>query len=119
MSDNQRRYRTIKNAIKELYPTEPKGKARHLHTLAAMISGIVGSKSVNLSHIERTPPVYRFQKYRLRAIHTELSNHSGKSGRFDVTYASVLAKKPYPKLNHSGENAHCARSARSRWSTYR
>jgi len=41
MSDNRRRYRTIKCAIKELYPTEPTGnEARHLHTLTAMIRGI-------------------------------------------------------------------------------
>ena len=31
MSDNRRRYRTIKNALAQLYPTEPKGKvARHM-----------------------------------------------------------------------------------------
>ena len=45
MSDNRHRYRAIKKAIKQLYPTEPKGnQARHLQTLAAMVSGIVGSK---------------------------------------------------------------------------
>jgi hypothetical protein len=69
MSDNRHRYRTIRNAIKELYPAEPTGnEARHLHTLAAMISGIVGSKSVNLPHIagkvpDRTKLESRVKKY--------------------------------------------------------
>ena len=52
MSDNRRRYRAIRTAIMQLYPTEPKGNtARHLHTLAALISGIVGSRSTNLPAI--------------------------------------------------------------------
>lgn len=69
MSDNRRRYRAVKDAIKGLYPTEPTGNAaRHLHTLAAMISGIVGGKSVNLPHIaskvpDRTKPESRVKKY--------------------------------------------------------
>jgi len=57
MSDNRRRYRAIKNAIKQLYPTEPRGNtARHLHTLAALISGIVGSKSTNLPAVAAKVP---------------------------------------------------------------
>jgi hypothetical protein len=43
MSDNRRRYRAIKDGTKRLYPTEPTGNlARHLQTLAALVSGIVG-----------------------------------------------------------------------------
>ena len=46
MSDNLRRYRAIRNALTQAYPTPPTGNfARHLHTLAALISGIVGGKS--------------------------------------------------------------------------
>ena len=46
MSDNLMRYRAIKKALKQLYPKEPQGNlARHLDTLAGLISGIVGSKS--------------------------------------------------------------------------
>jgi len=49
MSDNLRRYRAIHNALKQAYPAQPKGNvARYLHTLAALISGIVGSKSTQL-----------------------------------------------------------------------
>ncbi len=46
MSDNLRRYRAIRNALTQAYPAQPTGNvARHLQTLAALISGIVGSKS--------------------------------------------------------------------------
>jgi hypothetical protein len=42
MSDNLRRYRAIRNGLRQLYPTEPKGNvARHLNTLAGLISGIL------------------------------------------------------------------------------
>lgn len=57
MSDNQQRYRAIRQALKQLYPQEPQGNlARHLNTLAALISGIVGSKSTNLPHIASKVP---------------------------------------------------------------
>ena len=49
MSDNLRRYRAICNALTQAYPTSPTGNfARHVQTLAALISGIVGSKSTQL-----------------------------------------------------------------------
>ncbi len=49
MSNGRRRYRTIRAALKRLYPGEPRGNlVRHLHTLAALISGIVGSKRTHL-----------------------------------------------------------------------
>ncbi len=45
MSDNRRRFMAIHSALKKLYPTEPRGNlARHLNTLAMLISGIVASK---------------------------------------------------------------------------
>jgi hypothetical protein len=52
MSDNRCRYRATRDAIKQLYPTEPEGNtARHLQTLATLISGLVGSKRANLPAI--------------------------------------------------------------------
>src|SRR3989442_7291304 len=57
MSDNLRRYRAIHNALKQAYPAQPTGNlARHLHTLAALISGIVGSKSTQLPTIAAKVP---------------------------------------------------------------
>ena len=57
MSDNLRRYRAIRNALTQAYPTQPTGNvARHVQTLAALISGIVGSTSTQLSHIAAKVP---------------------------------------------------------------
>ena len=58
MSDNINRYRQVRNALERLYPTKPKGNlARNLNTLAAMISGIVGSKSTQLPQIAGKIPL--------------------------------------------------------------
>lgn len=52
MSDNLRRHRAIRQSLNSLYPTPPTGNlARQLNTLAALISGIVGSRSTNLPKI--------------------------------------------------------------------
>ena len=57
MSDNLRRYRAIHNALTQAYPAQPTGNvARHLHTLAMLISGIVGSKSTQLPTIATKVP---------------------------------------------------------------
>jgi hypothetical protein len=57
MSDNLRRYRAIRAAFIQWYPGQPSGTvARHLITLAALISGIVGSKSTQLPHIAAKGP---------------------------------------------------------------
>ena len=57
MSDNLRRYRAIRDALTQCYPGQPSSTvARHLITLAALISGIVGSKSTQLPHIAAKVP---------------------------------------------------------------
>jgi len=57
MSDNRHRYHAIKSALEQLCPTEPQGNvARRLHTLAALISGIVGSRSTQLPAIAAKVP---------------------------------------------------------------
>lgn len=57
MSDNRRVYRTIRRAIKQMYPHEPKGNdVRMLTTLAALVSGIVLGKSCQLPTIASKAP---------------------------------------------------------------
>lgn len=69
MSDNRRVYRTIRKAIKQFYPEEPKGnKARHLNTLASLVAGIVQSKRSQFPAIagkipEHTQLESRVKKY--------------------------------------------------------
>ena len=57
MSDNLRRYRARRDALTQGYPGEPTGnRARHVTTLAALISGIVASKSTQLPKIATQVP---------------------------------------------------------------
>src|SRR5512135_2110423 len=57
MSDSRRVYRAIKQAVKQLYPSEPQGNvARHLDTLAGMVTGIVLSKSCQLPKMAAKAP---------------------------------------------------------------
>lgn len=55
--DNRRVYRTIRMALKQLFPTEPKGNfARRLATLAGLVAGIVQARSCQLPAIARKTP---------------------------------------------------------------
>ena len=57
MRDNLRRYRAICRALTQAYPVAPQGNlARHLMTLAALVSGIVGSRSTQLPPIATKVP---------------------------------------------------------------
>lgn len=55
--DNYRRYQVVLTALKQFYPQEPHGNvARHLNTLAWLISGIVGSQRTNYRAIAKKAP---------------------------------------------------------------
>lgn len=55
--DNFRRYQAVLTALKQLYPTEPSGNlARHLRTLAQLISGIVGSQRTHYRPVAKKTP---------------------------------------------------------------
>lgn len=57
MRDTYRRYQSIRQALKTMYPQEPRGHlARHLNTLVALICGIVGSQRTNLPAIAGSAP---------------------------------------------------------------
>ena len=52
MSDNHRRHVAIKQGLLQFFVTPPQGRqAQYLNTLAAMISGLIGSKNAQLSSI--------------------------------------------------------------------
>jgi hypothetical protein len=72
MSDNHRRYRSIRIALSQMCPREPKGAAaKQLNVLAALISGIVGSGRTNYPQIASKVPdqtqaesrIKRFSRY--------------------------------------------------------
>lgn len=57
MSDNHRRYSSIRTALSQMYAKEPKGySAKQLNVLAALISGIVGSRRTNYPQIASKVP---------------------------------------------------------------
>jgi hypothetical protein len=57
MSDTYRRYRAIKDALMQLFPSRPTGHMeRHVNTLAALICGIVGSRHTQTPKIADHAP---------------------------------------------------------------
>lgn len=91
MSDNLRRYRAIKQALKQLYPKEPQGNlARHLDTLAGLISGIVESKSTNLPHVVSKVPDGTKLDSRVKRFTRWLSNEQIETGIYFLPYAQNL-----------------------------
>ena len=57
MSDNHRRYSSIRRALSQMYAKEPTGyTAKQLNVLAALISGIVGSRRTNYPQIASKVP---------------------------------------------------------------
>lgn len=91
MSDNLRRYRAIRDAIKSLYPREPQGNlARHLHTLAAMISGIVGSRRTNLPEIAGKVPDGTKRESRVKKYSRWVTNADIDGETFFLPFANAL-----------------------------
>jgi len=91
MSDNLRRYRAIKNGLKQLYGTEPKGNlARHLDTLAALISGIVGSKSTQLPAVAAKVPDHCKRESRVKRFSRWVNNERIDAEVYFLPYADAL-----------------------------
>jgi len=93
MSDNLRRYRAIRDALKYAYPTPPTGHfARHLHTRAALISGIVGGKSTQLPHIATKVPDGTKPESRVKRLTRWLDNARILEEMYFVPYAELLLR---------------------------
>src|SRR5438105_8120290 len=91
MSDNLRRYRAICHALTQAYPTPPSGHfARHLQTLAAIMSGIVGGKSTQLPHIATKVPDGSKPESRVKRFARWLDNDRILEEMYFVPYAEIL-----------------------------
>ena len=91
MSDNLRRYRAIHQALKQWYPGEPSGRlAQHLTTLAAFISGIVGSKSSQLPSIATKVPDRAKPDSRVKRLSRWLDNDAILEEVYFLPYAAML-----------------------------
>jgi hypothetical protein len=93
MSDNRRRYLAMKRALKQLYPAEPRGNlARHLHTLAALASGIVGSRSTNLPDIASKAPDETKKESRVKKFHRWIKNKRISAQVYFLPYVDALLR---------------------------
>ena len=93
MSDNLRRYRAIRQALTQCYPGEPSGQmARHLNTLAAFISGIVGSKSCQLPSIATKIPDRAKPESRVKRLTRWLKNEGIEEEVYFLPYADLLLR---------------------------
>ena len=91
MSDNLRRYRAIRAALLQGYPCQSTGtRIRHLTTLAALISGIVGSKSTQLPNIAAHVPDGTQPESRVKRFSRWLRNEQVMAAQYFVPYAEVL-----------------------------
>jgi hypothetical protein len=91
MSDNLRQYRAIHEALWQGYPGEPHGRcAQHLGTLAALISGIVASKSTHLPKIATKVPERAKPESRAKRFARWVKNAEITVEHYFVPYAEVL-----------------------------
>jgi len=91
MSDNRRVYRTIRIALKQMDPTEPKGNvARMLTTLAALVSGIVLGKICQLPTIERKAPDQAKADSRIKRYSSWVQNERIDSESYYLPFVSEL-----------------------------
>src|SRR5215467_15996692 len=91
MSDHLRQYRAIRDALRQAYPSEPQGRcARHLTTLAALISGIVASKSTQLPKVAATVPTGTKPGSRVKRFARWLDNERILEEVYFLPYAELL-----------------------------
>lgn len=91
MNDSKRRYKGIRGALSEIYPSIPEGAtARHLNVLAAMISGIVGCQSTNLPDISRKCSLEALPESRVKRFTRWLQDESVEFETYFMPFAHAL-----------------------------
>jgi hypothetical protein len=91
MSDSIRTYKAIRDALKHLYPQEPQGNvARRLNVLAALISGIVGSKKVNLPQIADKVPDGNKPESRIKQFYRWITNEGIDARLYFLPFVTTL-----------------------------
>lgn len=91
MCDNLKRYFAIRKALKQFYPAEPQGNlARHLDTLAMLVSGIVASGGTALSKIAASVPQSAKPNSRIRRLERWLDNKRIDHKTYYLPYLTLL-----------------------------
>jgi hypothetical protein len=91
MGDNLRRYRAIKESLRQLFGKGAQGNvARHLDTLAALVSGIVGSQRVNLPDIASKVPDGTQRESRVKRFGRWLDNERVETEVYYLPFVQEL-----------------------------
>lgn len=91
MSDNLRRYRAIVEAIAQWYPADMTGRQRrHLLTLAALISGIVGTRHCHLDKLAANVPLACKPESRVKRFARFVANDAIQPQVFFLPVAATL-----------------------------
>lgn len=91
MNDCVRRYRAIREALQNIYPEEPRGnQARHLNTLAGLISGLVGAKHSHLPKLAGEVPDGTKPASRVKRFERWLTNETITWELFFLPFVEVL-----------------------------
>jgi Transposase DDE domain len=91
MSDNLRQYRAIHDALQQWYPDRGNGRiAQHLTTLAALISGIVASRSSQLPAIATQVPDGNKAESRVKRYTRWVRNEAIDEALYFFPYAKTL-----------------------------
>ena len=91
MSDNLRQYRAIHDALQQWYPDRGNGRiAQHLTTLAALISGIVASRSSQLPAIATNVPDGNKPESRVKRYTRWVRNGAIGDALYFFPYAKML-----------------------------
>lgn len=91
MSDNRRLFQTIRTRLNRLYPVEPEGNlARHLNTLAALVTGIVRSKRTHLPAIAGQVPDGNQVDSRVKRLSRWIDNERIDQETYFLPFAAEL-----------------------------
>jgi hypothetical protein len=91
MRDNLRRYRAIHDSLRQCYPSEPTGNfARHVVTLAALINGIIASRSSQLPQIATKVPDGAQPESRVKRYERWVRNDAISTERYFLPHAELL-----------------------------
>lgn len=91
MSDNVKRFRAVRQKLNTVYPIQPRGNlARHLDTMAGLVSGIVGSRSVNLPHVASAVPDGNKEASREKRFSRWLNNKKIDFEQYFLPFVKIL-----------------------------
>jgi hypothetical protein len=90
MSDNLRRHHSIKAHLLQLYPEANGRQRQHLSVLAAIISGIVGSRHTNLPNIAAKVPTGTKRESQVKDFYRWLKNDN-RARDYRIIFAPFAA----------------------------